>query len=84
MGKVIRCTSLFIQAKERVSKAAFTLPPKAKESLLQDIVTSTTLKDRDTSEELLELFCTIPEETAPSSRSTSETPTNTKNRPNTS
>jgi hypothetical protein len=73
------------QAKERESRALFTLPlPSPRESLPRDIVTSTSLSDRDTSEESSRLSSTTPEEDPPSSRSTSETPTNTRKTPNTS
>ena len=84
MGKVIRCNSSFIQARERVNRVAFTLLPRARESLLLDTVTSTTPKDKAMFEESSELCSMIQEETAPSSKSISETPTSTKNRLNTS
>ena len=47
MGKVIRCRSLFIQAKEKVKRAVSIPLPKAKESLLPDIATSITPNDKD-------------------------------------
>ena len=81
MGKVIRCRSLFIQAKEKVKRVVSIPLPRAKELLPPDIATLTSLRDKDTSEELSEQFFTILEEAAPSSKSISETPTNTKRKP---
>ena len=51
MGKVIRCKNKIIQASERVRQAAATRLPSKKELHPQDIVTSTSPRDRDISEE---------------------------------
>jgi hypothetical protein len=73
------------QAKERESRELFTLLLLSlRESLPRDIVTSTSLSDRDTSEESLRLSSMTQEEDLPSSRSTSETPINTRKTPSTS
>lgn len=72
------------QAKEKANRAASTPPPSLTESLLLDIATSTTPKDKATSEESSALSSMTPEEAVLSLRSTSEILTNTKNKQSTS
>ena len=84
MGKVIRCNTWITQAKEKVNRAVSIPLPKARESPQHVIATSTTPRDRDTSEESWEQSSTTPEETAPSSKSISETLINTKSKLSTS
>ncbi len=82
MGKVIRCNSTLMQAKEKVNKVVFIPLPRAKESPPPDTVTLTTPKDKDIFEVSSELCSMIQEETVPLSRLTSEIPINTKNKLN--
>ena len=80
MGKVIRCTHLTIQANVKAKVAAATPLPSLKESHHPDIVTSTSLKDKDILEESSEQYSMTQEEDVPSLRSTSETHINTKSK----
>ena len=80
MGKVIRCKLFDIKANVRAKVAAATPPPNPKESHHPDIVTSTSLKDKDILEESSEQYSMTQEEDVPSLRSTSETHINTKSK----
>jgi len=84
MGKVIRCNNYLIQARERVRKGTCTPLPRARESHPPDIVTSTSPSAMDTSEVSWEPSSMTQEEDAPSLRSTSETPINTRKKLSTS